>query len=96
MAGTRVLDETYPEVTPSGAPQGDYQHIETSPAMFGGLIGQSEEKLGQGADAVSRAAAQVQDFYNQTTADSAYNKYNDLVNKVQFGDPNDPSSPGYF
>lgn len=96
MAGNRVLTEPYPTVQAAGAPSNDYERIPSSPAMFGGLVGQAEEKLGQGGLAVSNAGGQLQNFYNQTTAQDAFNKYNSAISKITFGDPNDPSNPGYF
>jgi hypothetical protein len=36
------------EVAPNAAPPDDYQHIQSSPADFGGLIAQGGEKLGSG------------------------------------------------
>ena len=92
----RVLTETYPTVAPRGAPENDYERIPTSPAMFGGLIAQGEEKAGQGLEAASSAAASVQGFYSQVTASDAYNKLDDAYHKMQFGDPNDPNNPGFY
>src|SRR5882672_5966267 len=48
-----------PSVNPSGAPGGDYEHIDVSPDMFGGRIARSLEGLGQGVEKVSNTAFDV-------------------------------------
>ena len=96
MAGTRVLDQEYPEVTPSGAPGNDYERIESNPAMFGGLIGQAEEKLGQGAEQASSQGFALADFYGKITADDRTNQFNKAQMNRFYGDPSDPSKPGLF
>ena len=96
MAGNRVLDQESPDVTPTGAPQNDYQHIETSPAMFGGLIGQATEKLGAAGEQASNVAFQTADFYAKTTVNDALNQYMKQGQAVMSGDPNDPKVPGYL
>ena len=96
MAGARVLDQEYPDVQATGAPGNDYQHIETTPNMFGGAIAGAEEKLGQGAQQASNAAYQTADFYGKITADDRTNTFNDRQLKRFYGDPNDPSKPGLF
>jgi GH24 family phage-related lysozyme (muramidase) len=92
----RVLAESYPEVSPTGAPGGDYENIQSSPAMFGGLVAGAEEKAGAGAEQASQNLFNLQNFYNQTSADDSYSKLQDAANKAQFGDPSDPSKPGYY
>lgn len=96
MAGTRVLEEQYPDVAPTGAPGNDFQRIQTSPAMFGGAVAGAEEKLGAGLKDVATNADNVAQFYSKITADDAYNKLDQQYYKIQFGDSSDPSKPGYF
>jgi len=68
MPAQHILDVDLPEQAPSGAPGGDYQHINTSPAMFGAYGGQAEEKLGQGLTQAGvtglEAATQTQERIN--------------------------------
>jgi hypothetical protein len=60
-----------PEVQPTGMPD-DYQHIQSSPDMFGGLPAQAEQRLGtdlkQGADQVGEAVLHFRDMQNTTDA----------------------------
>ena len=96
MAGARVLDQEYPDVQATGAPGGDYQHIETTPNMFGGAIAGAEEKLGQGAQQASNAAYQTADFYAHTTINNALNDFMKKGQAIASGDPNNPDTPGYL
>ena len=96
MAGARVLDQEYPDVQATGAPGNDYQHIETTPNMFGGAIAGAEEKLGAGFKDASNAAYQTADFYGKVAADQQTNEFNTRQLNRFYGDPNDPSKPGLF
>ena len=96
MAGTRVISQDYPEIAPTGAPANDYQSINTTPNMFGGLIGQAEEKLGQGAENASNAAFSMAQFYSHTASNDALNSFMKGSQEIMSGDPNDPSKPGYL
>ncbi len=42
-----------PEVAPTGAPGNDYERIQASPEMFGGLIAGAEQKLGSSMESAS-------------------------------------------
>lgn len=49
--GSHPLEYTpYPVTSPAGAPAGDFQHIQTSPDMFGASIGRGLSTLGQGVE----------------------------------------------
>lgn len=67
---SHILDySAFPDVNPTGAPAGDLEHIETTPAMFGGAIAGAEEKLGKGVEDVGTTGLEVlhqrQLFQNQ-------------------------------
>lgn len=51
-----ILDVSVPDVMPQGAPGNDYERIQATPDMFGGLIARSEERLGQGISQAGDAA----------------------------------------
>jgi hypothetical protein len=95
-----ILDVDIPSVESSGAPPNDYQRIQTNPNMFGGFGAQAEEKLGQGTQQAGTEAlgalTQRRTFYNQVSADDAFNKYQKGLNTILYGDPNDPTKPGYY
>ena len=65
-----ILEAQFPERAPSGAPGGNYQHIDTSPAMFGGQVAAATEKLGQGIERAGvtglDVAIQQQTLLNKT------------------------------
>lgn len=52
-----VLEAELPSLTPSGAPGGDYEQIQATPAMFGALKGQALEKFGGGLEKAGSALA---------------------------------------
>lgn len=66
--------EGQPFATPSPPPQ-DYQHIEASPADFGGLIAQGGERLGQGLVTATK-------FYGELSAQQAVTNWQDKTNDV--------------
>ncbi len=73
-----------------------YQHISSSPADFGGLVGQAEGGLGQAFGQAGQAAFQIQTQYDQAAASQAFVNLDQGLNKIGHGDPNDPNSKGYF
>jgi hypothetical protein len=63
----RIDFEAIPSVQPTGAPGNDYQHIQTSPDMFGGAIARGAEKLGQGIEAAGEAGIEAASNRQQLT-----------------------------
>ncbi len=61
----------------------NYLRIQSTPAEFGGLIGQGEQALGQGA-------LKAGQFYGEVAADNATNQYMAGARKILFGDPDKP------
>jgi GH24 family phage-related lysozyme (muramidase) len=59
MAGHPIAYSAFPDINPAGAPQNDFERINTSPDMFGGLIARSEETLGQGIDKAADAGFDI-------------------------------------
>ena len=54
----RFIDNPFPTVEPTGAPQGDYQNISTNPSQFGADI----TGLGRGLQAAGQAASEYAQF----------------------------------
>lgn len=96
----RVPLSIVPDTQVISTPPDDYQHIASSPAEFGGLIGGAEQKLGaegeQAANNVTQIALAQQSRFNQITGDNAMNQFMDEGDKLTFGVPGDPNSPGLF
>lgn len=99
----RVLYTAAPQEVPQGPsaiPGGGYQRIQSSPAQFGALIGQAEQRLGAGAEQAGSelfgAYQHQQQIYNEVTADDAYNNLQRSYHNILFGDPNDPTKVGYY
>jgi hypothetical protein len=72
----------------------DITRVESSPAMFGGLVAQSVSEVGKGAEAAAN-------FYNQVSADQVQNDAAEQYLKLMHGDPgktNPDGSPdtGFF
>jgi hypothetical protein len=82
-------DQGVPFEAPASAPPQDYQHIEASPADFGGALAQGAQKLGEGAVTATR-------FYSQIAAQQAVNNWQDETNKVLYGDPAIQGDAGYY
>ena len=76
------------------------QRVETSPEAFGMGIGTSLQQMGQVFGQASGEAADVmlqrQMQANQIQANSASNQYISGSQKILYGDPNDPSKPGFL
>lgn len=77
----------------------DYQHIQSTPASFGGLQAQAAERAGgeinQGAGALYEGAIRGQEIVNTTNANTATGQYVDKMNSVLYGDGT-PANPGLF
>ena len=71
-----------------------------NPAEFGGLIGQAATRAGgeleQTGSNLGTAAIDLQQRYNQVATDNAFNEYQKGLQNLTFGDPNDPSKPGFY
>lgn len=74
---------------PTVEPSSSGINVRATPEDFGAGIGSGLQKLGQGLDKAT-------DFYGQVAADDATNNWHKKVENILYGDPNDPSSPGYF
>lgn len=89
--------DNVPRVTAAGAPANDYQRIDSSPADFGALQGQAEQKTGsqvaQAGDELATVALQRQAQFNQIASDDAFNKFQTRANTLTYGDGT-PQNPG--
>jgi hypothetical protein len=96
----RVPVQVTPDVAASPTPPSDYQHIDATPASFGGAIGAAEQRTGGQADQAANDAAQsallIQNRFNQTATDDAYNKFQNAASDLTFGVSGDPSKPGLY
>ena len=79
--------EGVPEVAPDTSVPDDYQHINATPASFGGLIAQGEEKAGQGITQASTAAFDIAQFRGKINSDDQTNHYITTNNNILYGDP---------
>ena len=80
-------DEGIPSVAPETRPPTDYENIQSSPAEFGALIGQGEEKLGAGATTAGK-------FFGQVAADQQTTSYLEQSNRILYGDPSKTGADG--
>jgi hypothetical protein len=84
-----ILTIDAPTVEPIGPPSGDFEHIPSSPEMFGGLRAKAEEQFGggleHGADAAISYLDEVNKFNDQTHASELHSwgtdQAGDLVSK---------------
>jgi hypothetical protein len=84
------LDIMVPEVSPSGAPD-DYERIQSSPNMFGGLRAEAQKEFGSGltkaADETLQGITQYNQLNDQTHASELHSwgidQAGDLVSKHQ-------------
>jgi len=87
-----VSDVPIPATPPS-----DYESIQSSPADFGGLIGQAEERVGAEGQQAGNNLAQIaevrQQRFNQVAGDDAMNQFMDRGEALTYGNPNDPTAP---
>ncbi len=76
------------------------QRVQTSPDAFGAGIGRSLQEAGQVFGQASNSAADIaiqqQQLQNQIQANTATNSYMRGAQKLLYGDPSDPSSPGFL
>lgn len=96
----RVQVEQAPRVLPDTRAPNDYENIQASPAAFGGLVGAAEQRTGQqieqGGNDLVQAAVVRQNRFNQVASDDAFNQLQKGYFNTTFGDPNDPSKPGFY
>jgi hypothetical protein len=82
----RVPLSISPDTSPPATPPPDYQHIDSSPADFGGLIGQSEQKFGEDASKAGNnmtdAALLLQGRHNQVVNDDTINSLMDQTRGI--------------
>ena len=75
-------------------PENDYMNVHADPAMFGGLVGQAEEKSAERGMQTARdtfdTATHVQDLHDQVVTDDMRTKIYGDLNKVIYGDPTKP------
>ena len=93
----RVPLQGVPDVPIASAPPEDYERIQSSPADFGALTGQAEQKfgadLGQAANKGADVALMFQQRYNEVAGDDAMNNFMKQGDQLTYGNPNDPAAP---
>ena len=85
---------------PDAQAPNDYIRSEATPADMGGQIGNAVQQLGQtgqrlGAEGMEYATQQ-QALYNKTAVDSGFNQQQQYVNRLLYGNPDDPNDHGYL
>lgn len=77
-----------PSATPTGGQGGEtYQHVQTSPEMFGAAQGVATQRVASAIGTAEQQLAKNRGLYNQITADDAYNQTADYITKKMHGDP---------
>lgn len=77
-----------PSATPTGGQGGEtYQHVQTSPEMFGAAQGVATQRVASAIGSAEQQIAKTRGLYNQITADDAYNQTADYITKKMHGDP---------
>lgn len=82
-----------PDLSPTGAPSGDYENITASPAAFGAQKARALQTLGQGVENVGEAGFNVLKFHNKIASDYEQTNTFQDVDKMLYGDPS-KSTPG--
>lgn len=96
----RIPLSVVPDVQIQSTPPSDYQAIPSSPADFGGLIGQGEKELsgdlGRAGQDWAQSALIQQDRFNKITGDNAMNQFMDQGERLTYGTPGDPNDRGLY
>ena len=78
----------------------DYIRSDATPADMGAQIGGAVQQLGQTGQRLGTEgmdyATQQQALYNKTAVDSGFNQQQQYVNRVLYGNPDDPNDHGYL
>ena len=92
----RVSYDPVNTVSPTG-PARENPGESASPAEFGALGAQAEQRAGQdleqGASNLNQSAVMIQDRYNQVATDNAFNQYQKGLLNLTYGDSNGPKNP---
>ena len=64
------------------------QNIQATPEAFGAAKGRALEQVGQTIQHVGNEALNVSNIYGHVAADDGANKFQDHLDKLQYGDPN--------
>lgn len=81
MAAVPYNEGAGPDVEPNVQAPNDLMRIQSSPEMFGGLIGRGAQEFGQGAEQASK-------FFTQVSSDQAMNNTMKALTTLDYGDPN--------
>ena len=96
----QVPDPGAPQSVEPTAVADTTQRVQTSPEAFGAGIGTSLQQMGatfgQASGEAADVALQRQALTNQIQANNATNSYMTGARKLLYGDPNDPSNPGFL
>ncbi len=74
----------------------DAQRIQASPADFGAGIGQAMQQVGQSGEQLGNALFQANQIANQNQVNEKFVQFQQGANKILYGDPDNPSQPGYY
>ena len=81
-----ILDIEWPEANPSGAPGGDFEHIPSSPEMFGGLSARGLGALGEGltraADTALSTATDINRLQDQIHASELHSDFSNKASDL--------------
>jgi len=84
-----------PSVDPLAAAPEAYQQIPAPAGAFGAATASALSGLGTSLEKAGAAVENIQDRYDKATADEQTNAAMDRINKLRYGDPNDPTDVGF-
>lgn len=95
----QVSFDPVPSVLPTALPD-NYDHVQATPSDFGAQVGEAVGRLGSSLGQASDTAAQIalvtQQSINATNTNNNLVNFQKALDTQSYGDPNDPSSKGYF
>ena len=84
-----------PTVDPLAAPPETYQSVRADAGSFGAASAQALSGLGASAEKAAGSLFDIQDRYDKATADEQANAAMERVNKLRYGDVDDPNDVGF-
>jgi hypothetical protein len=79
-----MLYTPYPEKAPAATPPDDYERIQSSPEMFGGLTAQAEQKAGAQFE---KTGETLFNTYDQLASTQAYTEFQRGADDLMYGNP---------
>jgi hypothetical protein len=88
-----------PSAVPTGIPD-NMQQIDATPDAFGAAAAEGQARLGAGlsqaGDNIGQTVQDLATIHNQAKMNDAFNTLQTTINSESYGDPSDPSKPGFM